>query len=439
MAEDLESGTWLVERKDAPETLRVRRCRLEVVAGPDAGRSVEIAAPAIVIGRGEVDLALTDKRVSALHCQIRLEDGGYRLRDLGSTNGTVVWGLRIHDAMIPPGTTIALGDSAVRFVPLADSVELPLSPEASLCGLVGASPAMRRLYQTIEQVAPTDTTVLIEGETGAGKELVAEAVHERSRRAKGRFVVLDCSATPAQLFEDQLFGHEAGAFTGAHRAQPGLLEAADGGTLFLDEIGELPSDVQPKLLRAVETRKVRRIGAQHPIACDVRLVAATNRDLAAEVNHGSFRADLYSRIAVARLLVPPLRERLRDVDLLIDHFLAQRPGAATRPLPDGFREWARVQSWPGNVRELRNAVERALAAPEASYDAPAAGEPLDLAVDVTVPFKEAKRRMTDAFDRRYLMALLDAHDNNLSAAARAAGLDRMSIYKMLQRLGIARA
>ncbi|NMC72047.1 MAG: sigma 54-dependent Fis family transcriptional regulator, partial [Myxococcales bacterium] len=436
---EAESGTWVTTVGGAAEALHVRKCRLEVVAGPDAGRTLIAESPAILIGRTGADLVLTDRKVSALHAEIRLTADGYRLRDLGSSNGTFVWGLRIYDALVPPGTTIAVGDSAVRFVPLPDSVGLPLWKEPRFCGMVGASAVMRRLFQAIEELARTESTVLISGETGSGKELVAEALHQRSARSAGPFVVLDCGAAHGELFEDHLFGHEPGAFTGAVRSRAGVFEAAHGGTLFLDEIGDLPLDVQPKLLRAVETRRIRRLGGSATIECDVRLVAATHRDLAAEVNRGAFRADLYFRLAVARLRVPPLRERLEDVEPLVRHFLAEMSPSAPAALPEGFLEWARGHSWPGNVRELRNAVERAVLLPPGapSFDdpgpTPAAGAP---EVDLDLPFKEAKRRVVDDFDRRYITALLARHGGNISDVARAAGIDRMSVYKLLARLGI---
>jgi DNA-binding NtrC family response regulator len=440
--QNLGSGTWVGKRREGGESVAVRKCRLEVTSGPDAGISATFAKPMIVVGRSGGDLVIDDRKISAVHFEIRLEGQGYRLRDLGSSNGTFVRGMRVQDVYIDPGAVIALGESALRFSPLPESVELPLWGASRLCGLRGRNPAMRRLFETIEQVATSDATVLITGETGTGKDLVAEALHERSPRAGKPFVVLDCGAVPASLFEDQLFGHEAGAFTGAGRATEGVFEAASGGTLFLDEIGELPPDTQPKLLRAVETRSVRRIGGTRTIDCDVRLIAATNRDLAAEVNRKAFRPELYFRIMVTNLRIPPLRDRPEDIDLLVEHFLDElSPGSATL-VPEEFMEWARRYTWPGNVRELRNAVERAVV----TRGLPGAGElpPLSdghndpLQVDLSIPFRDAKKRVIDEFDRRWVTALLEKYDGNVTLAARAAGLDRMSIYKLLRRLNIRR-
>src|SRR5262249_52734615 len=231
------SGTWVSKPTGRKEALHIRKCRLEVVSGPNAGLSRVYESAEIIIGRTGSDFVLSDRKVSGMHCQIRLEDAGYRLRDLGSTNGTWIQNISVLDALIAPGTLISIGDTVLRFTPLADSVEVPLWKESRLGGLVGRSVVMRELFDRIDRIAATETTVLISGDTGTGKELVAEAIHERSPRAKGPFVVLDCGAVPAQLFEDQLFGHELGAFTGASRSATGVFEAASGGTLFIDEIG----------------------------------------------------------------------------------------------------------------------------------------------------------------------------------------------------------
>ncbi|MEZ4340828.1 MAG: sigma 54-interacting transcriptional regulator [Sandaracinaceae bacterium] len=434
--EEPQSGTW-VEAVDGGEgALRVRKVRLAVLDGPEAGTSTVFAKTPIVLGRKGGDLALTDRKVSALHAELRLGEDGYRLRDLGSTNGTFVMGLRVLDAYLHPGAVIGLGDSAVRFEPLEGSVAVPISSASQLGDLVGASASMRRLYRQIEKIAATDMTALITGETGTGKELVASAIHDLSPRADGPFVVLDCASVARTLFASELFGHEPGAFTGAQGRHRGVLERAHGGTLFLDELGEIPLDVQASLLRALEARSFRRVGGAETIESDFRIVAATNRDLREEVNRRTFRDDLYFRVAVAVLETPPLRDRGDDVSLLADHFRRDHGDA---PLPEGFLAWARAHTWPGNVRELKHAVARACllgsvpGAPPPDDDAFGSFE-----VDLDVPFRDAKAALVEAFERRYVRALLEAHDWKIATAARAAKLDRMSIYKMLERLGIER-
>ncbi len=429
-----DTGTW-IEKRAGADVLRVRTIRLDVTEGPDRGLTKTFSAPTIVIGRANADFQLEDRRVSALHAELRLEEGGFRLRDLGSTNGTYVGSVRVIEALLSPAATLILGDTHIRFTPLDASFELPLASTDRLAGFVGGGVAMRRMYELIARYAATDATVLVTGETGSGKELAAEAIHVRSKRKHGPLVVLDCGAIPAQLVEDQLFGHEAGAFTGAGAARPGVFEAAHGGTLFLDEIGELPIEVQPKLLRAVETKTIYRLGSTEARKCDVRIVAATNRDLATEVNRDRFRADLYFRLAVARVHVPPLREHREDLGALIEHFASKLGGT----LPPEFFEWAKKHPWPGNVRELRAAIEQSLALakhPEllaTMYSTPSNSA---LEIDVSLPFKETKRKLLDELERRYITELLDAHGGNVSAAARAADLDRMTIYKMLRRAGL---
>jgi len=432
----LRGGRFVIT--SVQHSVAVPRTRLEVTAGSDRGLVVEVALPAIRIGRTGADVELSDSTVSGLHCEIAVLRDGFRVRDLASTNGTYVSGVRVVEAVIRPGATLQLGRAAIRLQPLADPVAAPLWKSTRLRQLIGASVAMRRLFEVIDRLARADTTVLILGETGTGKELVADALHQCSPRHAAPLVVLDCSAIPERLVEAQLFGYEVGAFTGAVRATPGVFEAAHQGTLFLDEVGELPLEIQAKLLRAVETRTVRRLGGTRTLAADVRVLAATNRDLAAEVNRGTFRSDLYYRLAVARVDVPPLRDRREDVPLLVEHFVQQlaERAAAVRLLPD-FLDRALRHAWPGNVRELRNAIERAaLLETDAGlevipYDPPEQ-EP---EIDVGTPFRTAKQQVIDAFDRRYLRALLDAHGGNITTAASAAGIGRMAIYKMIRRLG----
>jgi len=297
--------------------------------------------------------------------------------------------------------------------------------------------AMRRLFALAQQVASADVTVLIEGETGTGKDALAEAIHQSGPRAKGPLVVVDCGAVPPNLFESELFGHEKGAFTGADRARAGCFEEADGGTLFLDEIGELPLPLQPKLLRVLESREVRRVGGSAQRKVNVRVVAATNRDLREEVNRGSFRQDLYFRLEVMRLRVPPLRERMEDVPVLAEHFRRAARADAPALSEDLLRHFAN-HPWPGNVRELRNAVERAVVLHDAPALAAAAVEATgtEMAVDLRVPFKDAKNALTDAFERSYLKAMLASTGGNVSEASRRADIDRVYLLKLLKKHGL---
>ena len=429
------TGLWLSD--DAGSELQVRRVRLEIAAGPDAGRVHEIGQPVIRIGRTPAnDVVLADGKVSRVHAEIVVDERGFRLRDLGSSNGVYVSGVRLLDGYVPPGCTLSIGRTELRFQPLAEGAAVALDDGKQFPLLVGASLPMRRLFATMRRIAATDATVLITGETGTGKEVIAASLHQASPRRDGPFVVADCSAIAPTLFEAEMFGHERGAYSGATSAAAGLFERAHGGTLFLDEIGELPLELQPKLLRAVQSREVRRVGGSRVVPCDVRLIAATRRNLAVEINRGTFRDDLYFRLAVAELEAPPLRERGSDVALLIDHFVAQIGGAEAR-LPDTTRRAMLAHPWPGNVRELRNAVERALVLPDAP---PLAGaDRVYLEVDTTRPFREAKQQLIDEFDRRVLEALLERHEGNIAEAARATGLDRVSIYKIMGRLGMTRS
>lgn len=462
--DDLRSGTWVTYVGGRATSARLRRCRVEVVSGPDAGLVRDIEASVIRIGarRGN-DVQLTDSKVSGLHCEIRLDDRGYRLRDLDSTNGTYVGSLRINDVYVAPGGQFAIGGSKLKFEPLGDSVEIELSAQDRFGSLLGRSVKMRELFARLEKLVASDATVLVTGETGAGKELVALALHEQSPRAKGPFVVIDCGSIPPHMIESELFGVERGAFTGVGASHPGAFERASGGTVFLDEIGELPLAMQPKLLRVLESKEVRRVGGTQSIAVDIRVVASTNRDLGVEVNRGRFREDLFYRLNVARVHVPALRDRRDDIPLLIEHILQATPGGETMELATDTVELMLKHDWPGNVRELRNVIERAVlladgpgetegfarvastgaespvpsATQTPSTTATGAEAMLAVPIDVSIPFKNAKQDVINEFERRYIVKLLAQYEGNISAAARAAGIDRMSIHKMLHRLGIA--
>jgi transcriptional regulator with GAF, ATPase, and Fis domain len=446
VASDLTIATRVLVEAGRPTAVVHQRCRLEVTAGPDRGKSVDLDRPRVRIGTGPAnDLVLGDRSVSRLHAEIELGEDGFRLRDLGSTNGTRVGGLRVVDAFLEPGARLRFGATEVRFDAVGEGLAQPLDPASSFGGLVGESIVMRALFAQLRRVAPTDATVLLVGESGTGKDLAAEALVEASPRRDGPFVIVDCGSLVPTLVEAELFGHEAGAFTGAHAAREGAFELAHGGTVFLDEVGELPLEVQPKLLRVLESREARRIGAARPVAVDVRVIAATNRPLATEVNRGAFRADLYYRLAVVELGMPPLRARLGDLPLLVGRLLedlGRDPGEVRPETVEALERYP----WPGNVRELRNFLERSLvldedAAAPAAYGAPrpagASGASLDPTAP-TVPYRVAKERATGEFERAYAEALLARAGGNVSQAARDARMDRMFLYKLAGKYGLLR-
>ena len=431
-----------------PGVALVQRFRLVVAAGPDAGASFVSTGERSVIGTHEsADFRLTDPTVSRFHCEIDPTGGKPVVSDLGSLNGTVVSGVSVLAAHLSPGARVVLGHSQMIFEPRSDRAKVPISTRDRFGRLVGRSAAMRRVFKLLEQAAASDATVLLEGETGTGKEVAAESLHEASARASRPFVVVDCGAIPPELLESELFGHERGAFTGAIGPRDGAFEEARGGTIFLDEIGELPIDLQPKLLRALDKREVKRVGGNKYSVIDVRVVAATNRDLKKEVNEKRFRADLFYRLAVVQVKLPALRERSEDLGELVgsvltsleEHYPGETEGLAT---PDFLAELARHE-WPGNVRELRNYLERCLAlrAPPsipgdrapASVARPASVEEL---ADAGRPLKIARERWTRALERHYLEEMLRRNGGNVAAAARAAEVDRMHFYRLLWRHGL---
>jgi DNA-binding NtrC family response regulator len=416
----------------------IARFRVTVVRGADAPASVESSGVELTIGTAEGnDLTLTDPAVSRHHCVLAVTPHGVELRDLDSTNGTTLAGFRINSAYVTNGALIGAGETVLRIELLTEKLSASVSHADRFGPVLGRSLAMRRLFAIAAQVAPSDATVLIEGETGTGKGLLAEAIHEASRRAAGPFVVVDCAAMPPQLMESELFGHEAGAFTGAKNRRIGLFESAAGGTIFLDEIGELSLELQPKLLRAIERREVRRIGSTTRIAVDVRIVAATNRDLRREVNRGAFRSDLWYRLNTVRLAIPPLRERRDDIPLLVSHFYAQMaPEPGARPPAELLAKLLRAE-WRGNIRELANAVERSLFATDPSMiDELVGGAGQDDRSDASLSFRAAKEKFTAEWEQAYLAQLLDRHGGNVSKAARAARMDRSHLHGLLRRHGL---
>ncbi|MFO0547769.1 MAG: sigma 54-interacting transcriptional regulator [Polyangiaceae bacterium] len=424
-----------VERLSAPGLLLV------VVDGPDRGQSVRVTGNGLRIGTAEGnDFRLSDPTVSRVHVMIAPDGSTVRVRDQGSTNGTFVDAIRVRDAYLAPGNLVRIGATTLRVELTSEPVEIELAPYQRLGELVGASPAMRHVYAIIERVAPTQSTVLIQGETGTGKELVARAIHERSSRRDKRFLAIDCGAIPDHLVESELFGHVRGAFTGAISDRVGAFEEADGGTLFFDEVGELPLTAQRKLLRVLETREVRRVGSNREKRVDVRVVAATHRPLAAAANEGTFREDLYFRLAVVTAVLPPLRARREDIPMLAQHFLDRLSGGTERVTPD-LVSTLLTRSWAGNVRELRNYLERRVslaqmgaspAPPSSAVESPA-DKPW---VRLDLPFKEAQALMLEEFERTYLKALLDREGGNITRAAEKAGISRRFVQRRMIDLGL---
>ncbi len=433
------------------QTLTMRRFTLT----PESASAVTFGQRVVTIGtHPDNDLPVSGPGVSRFHCRVEVGADGYRVIDRGSKNGTFLNEVRVRDAWLEPGAVLHVGGVEVAFDVTDDEIEVRLSGRTSFGGLVGRSEAMREVFAVLERLAPTDLTVLVDGPSGTGKELAAEAIHEHSARRDGPFVVFDCSAVAHDLIESELFGHVRGAFTGAHAARQGAFEQAHGGTLFLDEIGELDLDLQPKLLRALEKRSVRRVGGNETVPVDVRIVAATNRDLREEVERGGFREDLYYRLAVARVALPALSSRPEDIPLLVEHFVKdvrERLGVPGLSLAWSTLERLQAHPWPGNVRELRNFVERAAAlagadgdvptrlldlpAPPNRAGAPDGGDWLAAAgVALDAPFKDAKNQLVETFERAYWEAAMERADGNVSQAARDAGVHRKSVEYILRKL-----
>jgi len=425
---------------------------LEVIDGPNRGMSVTLdgSQPSrAYVGKSHIcQLKLTDPKVSRRHMALDLVNDELRLTDLGSTNGTSINGVRLMDAFVRGnGELVHLGETTIRVSKVAES--LVSVPSANGFGrVIGASPEMCRLYPLCERLAASEVPLIIEGETGTGKELLAESLHEKSTRANGPFVVFDCTAVPPNLLEATLFGHERGAFTGAIATNKGLFQHADGGTLLIDEIGDLDISLQPKLLRAIERAEFRRVGGSQWISVNVRVMAATRRDLDKEIQAGRFRDDLFYRLAVARIELPPLRQRRGDVALLARHFWERLGGEG--PLPYDLLIRFEDYDWPGNIRELYNAVARRLALgelamgdsewrdggspsvpssrdsqPRSSPDpVPPRQDVIERVITLGLPLSRSRELVVDEFERRYVQTVLDRHGGDATKAAQASGIAR---------------
>jgi DNA-binding NtrC family response regulator len=451
-SEDDGTLTGLNSSAQLPTLVAIPRLRfvVEREAGKATGRTVDVEGERIRVGsHPSNELVLSDRRVSRFHCVLSLEGGAWRVTDSGALNGTMLRGVRVRDAFLPPDDCeLVLGDSTLRIAQLRPE-KVRFVPDLARFGeLHGSGIAMREVFSLLDRVAASDATVLVHGESGTGKELVAHEIVRRSARSRGPLVTIDCSSISPTLIESELFGHARGAFTGADRVRVGAFEAAHRGTIFLDEIGEMPIEMQPKLLRALEAREIRRAGENEVRKVDVRVIAATNRNLEREVNRGTFREDLYFRLSVFMVRLPPLRERVDDIPELVSAFLERMGAGDAQRLftPEVYRELKRHE-WPGNVRELRNYVERAIVLQDvgSSPIASAARPPSEAGPAapnhdpaLATPFKIAKERLVAQFERTYLERLMATAGGNVSLASRMAKLDRMHLHRLLQRHSIGR-
>ncbi len=422
----------------------VRTLRLVVVEGPNQGVEVVADSETATVGTAKDNfLSLTDKAVSRYHVELIALEKGVQVEDQQSTNGTWLGSSRIERALVQPGTVLSVGQSKLRIDDGAQTM-VELAHQDRFGQLRGRNPVMRRMMVRLQKAARSDVAVLLIGESGTGKELIARALHDEGSRASEPFVVVDCGAISPGLVASELFGHERGAFTGASRQKTGAFERATGGTLFLDEIGELPKALQSTLLGVLDRGRYCRVGGTAELTTDVRIVAATNRDLRADVNRGKFRLDLYYRLAVVCVKVPPLRERVDDIPLLVEHFLQKRGTDRKAGELVDSETWVRLKAhpWPGNVRELRNIIEAWLVMNDTIRPAPLAppaispeGESARSLLDevVQLPYKQARARIVQEFEAHYLQKLIKKTGGNVAKAARQAQIDRSYLFMLLRR------
>ncbi len=428
--------TLKIITKEPTRTLLLKKVKLAVTKGRELGKEFVIDKGMLRIGgKKENDVVIADDTVSRHHAVIEEKKGQYVIRDLESTNGTFVDGLRVSEAFLNEGSIIRLGNTELRFIPVEEKIELTPSKKDRFGDIVGKSKEMKDVFGILEKVSKTDATILIIGETGTGKELVAKAIHENSNRSKRPFVVIDCSAIARNLIESELFGHEKGAFTGAVSARHGAFETANGGTIFLDEIGELEPDMQPRLLRVLEAREIKRVGGTNIIPVDVRIIAATNRDLSAEIKKNRFREDLFYRLSVININLPQLKDRKDDIPLLIDYFIKANK---TRKIKGVAKETLNIlinYIWPGNIRELRNVIERAIALGTSDYI-----EPKDLIL--TKPQVSEKEtadlsgRTLEEIEKSAIIQTLKTHKGNKTTTAKALGIAYSTLYEKMKKYSI---
>lgn len=433
-----DSSEPSTERLCSPSRLRSTRFTLLVEDGAAAGQRVTVGPELFTIGSSpRADLRLEGRGISRSHARIQVETGRCLLRDLGSTNGTLLNGVSIREAFLSPGDLITIGTSRLRFEPREQEIVVLPSDKDHFGPLYGSSLSMRQMFGFLERVAASEVTVLIQGETGTGKEMVAKALHQSSSRSKGPLVIFDCSSVQPELIASELFGHRAGSFTGAHQNRRGAFEEAAGGTIFLDEIGELPLEQQPMLLRALEAREVRPVGANIPVPVDVRVVAATHRDIGAMARQGRFREDLYYRLAVLHVHLPPLRERREDIPGLVRVLLERSTRSGAGPgISEDALEVLSAHDWPGNVRELRNVLERSAALCTGPV---LTSKELLLSAASPVPAGgglDLSNRTLEEIEREVIRQTLVRTGGNKKEAARLLGIHRTTMHEKVKKYSL---
>jgi DNA-binding NtrC family response regulator len=445
-------GGTEVEHRDGEPVFRTITVRVEIVDGPERDYAESFRKDVVRFGTAaDNDVQLTDPKVSRQHCELRRNGEDLVLKDLGSTNGTFVFDRKVVEAEIVAGTSFRIGRSEIRVGVRKKWERIGRTRPYEFGALVGRAPKTRLLFALLEKVASSDLSCLVHGETGTGKELAARGIHEASPRRAGPLVFVDCASLSSTLSESELFGHERGAFTGAERERAGAFEQANGGTLVLDELGELPLELQPKLLRAIEEREVRRLGAEQPIRVDARLVCLTHRNLEQMVRAETFREDLYYRIAEVVVEVTPLRERKQDIAIIAERIVADEAKRSLRTVslsPDAIG-WLESQRFPGNVRELKNVLRRAVALAEGPSigiehlsalddredDDKNGSYPLDDEL-LAMPLGQARTRWNEDLERVYLEKLVGRFEGDVSRAAEAAGLHEKSLRRLLREHGL---
>ncbi|OGQ87010.1 MAG: hypothetical protein A2289_08000 [Deltaproteobacteria bacterium RIFOXYA12_FULL_58_15] len=409
-------------------------CVIRITEGHDAGREECLRKGSLIIGKSsDCGMQLSDTTVSGHHLSIEVVPEGLLVIDLGSKNGTFYLETRLERAVLQHGAALRLGRTRLLLASIQPLAGTDYSTRMEYGSIVGSAPSMRRLYAMLERIEGLDYTTLLLGETGVGKEHIAREIHAHSQRSNGPFEICDCASLAPSLIESELFGHERGAFTGAHRDYRGVFERANGGTLFLDEIGELPMDLQPRLLRVLEAHTVRRVGSGETRTVDVRVLAATHRDLTADVHAGKFRQDLFFRLNLVALQIPPLRERREDIPNLIQRFLDDLGQSNWVVSPSTLELFTSGYDWPGNVRELKHAVARVQALGTLPDDLAPSDTEVAKNIGVVGTFREAKVHIINAFERDYLAAKLASCDNNISQAARDSGMERNQFKRLLRK------